>query len=172
MEQINHLVKRGFKEVVLTGTQLGTYGFDLHEANLVKLLRQVLSETTVPRIRVSSLQAQEISPELLDLWENPRLCPHFHIPLQSGSDPVLEAMRRRYDTQTFAATVEIVRHRIPNAGITTDIIVGFPGETDDMYQTGLAFAESMEFSDLHVFPFSPRPGTSAYHHKAQTPESV
>ena len=170
VEQINHLVRMGFKEVVLTGTQLGTYGFDLHDASLVKLLRQILSETTVPRIRVSSLQAQEISPELLDLWENPRLCPHFHIPLQSGSDPVLKAMRRRYDTQTFAAMIDIVRHRIPDAGITTDIIVGFPGEDDSGFQESLRFSASMAFSDMHVFPYSPRPGTSAAHFINHVPD--
>ena len=173
VEQINRYTGEGFKEVVLTGTQLGTYGFDLPETSLVRLLRRILDETTAPRIRVSSLQAQEITPELLDLWDtkNPRLCPHFHIPLQSGSDGVLKAMRRRYDTGTFAATVEMVRRCIPGAGITTDIIVGFPGEDAAGFRESLDFASSMAFSDMHVFPYSPRPGTSAAHYPNRVAEA-
>ncbi|PKB65199.1 MAG: tRNA (N(6)-L-threonylcarbamoyladenosine(37)-C(2))-methylthiotransferase MtaB [SAR202 cluster bacterium Io17-Chloro-G2] len=170
VEQINRYGDEGYQEVVLTGTQLGTYGFDLPQTSLAKMLRRILDETTVPRVRVSSLQAQEITPELLDLWDTApqRLCPHFHIPLQSGSDSVLKAMRRRYDTRTFAATVELVRRRIPDAGITTDLIVGFPGEDETSFQASLDFASAMAFSDMHVFPYSPRPGTSA----ARYPNSV
>ena len=170
--QINRYAAEGFKEVVLTGTQLGTYGFDLPQTSLPDLLRRILSETTVPRIRVSSLQAQEISSELLDIWDTGRLCPHFHIPLQSGSNGVLKAMRRRYDTGTFASTVEMVRNRIPHAGITTDLIVGFPGEDETSFQESLDFASSMAFSDMHVFPYSPRPGTSAAHYVNLVPEDV
>ena len=174
VEQINRYDGEGFQEVVLTGTQLGTYGFDLPQTSLAKMLRRILDETTVPRIRVSSLQAQEITPELLDLWdgESRRLCPHFHIPLQSGSDGVLKAMRRRYDTRTFAATVEMVRRRIPDAGITTDLIAGFPGEDQASFQESLDFASSMAFSDMHVYPYSPRPGTSAAHYTNGVPEET
>ena len=174
VEQINRYAGEGFQEVVLTGTQLGTYGFDLPQTSLAKMLRRILDETTVPRIRVSSLQAQEITPELLDLWDTEprRLCPHFHIPLQSGSDGVLKAMRRRYDTGTFAATVEMVRRRVPDAGITTDLIVGFPGEDEASFQESLDFASSMAFSDMHVFPYSPRPGTSAAHFPNRVPEEM
>lgn len=172
VEQINQYAAEGFKEVVLTGTQLGTYGFDLPQTSLADLLRTIMIETTVPRIRVSSLQAQEITPELLDIWDTGRLCPHFHIPLQSGSDGVLKAMRRRYDTKTFAATVERVRKDITDAGITTDLIVGFPGEDDASFQESLGFASSMAFSDMHVFPYSPRPGTSAAYYVNLVPEDV
>jgi threonylcarbamoyladenosine tRNA methylthiotransferase MtaB len=125
------------------------------------LLRRVLTETSIDRLRVSSLQAQEITPELLELWDDPRLCPHFHVPLQSGSDTILKAMRRRYDTARFAETVELVLEKIPGAGITTDIIVGFPGEGVREFAESYSFAASIGFSDMHVFPYSIRPGTSA-----------
>ncbi|MDA0263661.1 MAG: tRNA (N(6)-L-threonylcarbamoyladenosine(37)-C(2))-methylthiotransferase MtaB [Chloroflexi bacterium] len=161
--QINGRAAEGCREAVLTGTQLGTYGFDLPDISLRDLVARILAETTVDRLRVSSLQAQEITPELLDLWQDPRLCPHFHIPLQSGSDTILRAMRRRYDTARFAETVELVRSRIPDAGITTDIIAGFPGEGVREFAESYSFAASMGFSDMHVFPYSIRPGTSAAH---------
>ena len=159
--EVNARATTGRREVVLTGTQLGTYGFDLPATNLRELIQRVLTETTVDRLRISSLQAQEITPELLDLWQDSRLCPHFHIPLQSGSDSVLRSMRRRYDTAQVAETVQLVRSRIPDAGITTDIIVGFPREGAKEFAESYSFAESMDFSDIHVFPYSIRPGTSA-----------
>ena len=162
----------GHQEAVLTGTQLGTYGFDIPGASLVGLIRRILEETPIARLRVSSLQAQEITPELLDLWRSPRLCPHFHIPLQSGSDHVLRSMRRRYDTGRFAETVAMVRGMVPDAGITTDVIVGFPTEGDADFEAGYCFAESMAFSDMHVFPYSTRPGTSAAHIKEQVSQGV
>ncbi len=161
--QVNLQVAEGVKEIVLTGTQLGTYGFDIAGTNLVAMLRRLLQETQAARLRVSSLQAHEISPELLDLWQDSRLCPHFHVPLQSGSDRILKAMRRRYDTQQFAHTINLIRTKVPDAAITTDIIVGFPGESEAQFQESLNFASSMAFSDTHVFPYSPRPGTSAAH---------
>jgi threonylcarbamoyladenosine tRNA methylthiotransferase MtaB len=161
LRQVLHRVDQGCREVVLTGTQLGAYGHDIAGASLLKLLQLILARSAVPRIRVSSLQAQEITSELLDLWEDRRLCPHFHVPLQSGSDRILAAMRRRYDTDRFARTVDLVRWAVPDAGITTDLIVGFPGEGDGEFQDSLRFVRSMQFSDMHIFPYSPRPGTSA-----------
>ena len=161
--QINERAKLGCREAVLTGTQLGTYGFDLPGIDLAGLLQQVLVETSISRLRISSLQAQEITPNLLGLWDDSRLCPHFHIPLQSGSDTILKSMRRRYDTARFAETIALVRKTIPGAGITTDIIIGFPGEGVREFAESYSFAASMGFSDMHVFPFSIRPGTSAAH---------
>lgn len=161
VEQINQRVAEGCLEVVLTGTQLGTYGFDIPGATLTKLLERILAETAVPRLRVSSLQPQEITPRLLELWQDPRLCRHFHIPLQSGSDRILEMMRRRYTTGLFAEKVDLVRKTVPGSGVTADLIAGFPGETEAEFQESLAFARSMAFSDMHIFPYSPRPGTSA-----------
>ena len=163
IDEINTRSTTGRREVVLTGTQLGTYGFDLPGTNLTELIRKVLAETTVDRLRISSLQPQEITPELLNLWENPRLCPHFHIPLQTGCDTLLRAMRRRYSTTQFAETVQLIRSKILDAGITTDIIIGFPGEGAREFAESYTFAESMNFSDMHVFPYSIRPGTTAAH---------
>ena len=159
--QINIRAADGCREAVLTGTQLGTYGFDIPNANLRDLIARILDETDIDRLRVSSLQPQEITPELLDLWDDHRLCPHFHIPLQNGSDTILRAMRRQYDTARFAATVELVRKTVPDAGITTDMITGFPGEGVREFAESYSFALAMGFSDMHVFPYSIRPGTSA-----------
>jgi threonylcarbamoyladenosine tRNA methylthiotransferase MtaB len=161
VSQINERVDEGFREVVLTGTQLGTYGFDLSDITLTRLLRRILAETGVSRLRVSSLQAHEIDPPLLELWQDSRLCPHFHIPLQSGSDAVLGRMRRRYTTGRFAETIALVRDSVPGCSVTTDLIVGFPGEGHIEYHESLAFAQAMEFSDMHIFPYSSRPGTTA-----------
>ena len=172
VEQVRGHVSRGCKEVVLTGTQLGTYGFDLEGATLLTLLKSILAETKVARMRVSSLQPQEINQELLDVWENTRLAPHFHVPLQSGSDRILKSMRRRYDTTRFARAVELIRSRVPNAGITTDLIVGFPGEDEAEYHQSRRFARSVAFSDMHIFPYSTRPGTSAAYLKDQVPTPV
>ena len=163
IREINQRTEEGFQEVVLTGTQLGTYGFDLPQINLVGLLGRILAETTIPRIRVSSLQPQEISAELLQLWENSRLCPHFHVPLQSGSDSILKSMRRRYDIAGFDKSVGLIREFITDPGITTDLIVGFPGEGEAEFQQSLEFAAGIGFSDMHIFPYSRRPGTSAHH---------
>ena len=163
VSNVRQLVTAGFKEVALTGTQLGTYGFDLDGANLVRLIAGILENTALPRLRVSSLQAHEICPELLQLWRDPRMCPHFHVPLQSGCDTTLKAMRRRYDTATFRRAVELIRENVPNVSITTDVIVGFPNEDAYAHAESLAFASEMRFADIHVFPYSPRPGTSAHH---------
>ena len=153
----------GFREATLTGTQLGTYGFDLNGIDLPRLLDRILSETDLPRLRVSSLQAHEIGPDLLSRWQNPRLCPHFHVPLQSGCDATLRAMRRRYDAAAYRRAVSLIRDTVPDAAITADVIVGFPGETDAHHAASLALVAAMQFADTHIFPYSPRPGTTAYY---------
>ena len=170
--EINFRAGIGCREAVLTGTQLGTYGFDLQDINLQSLIQRILTDTKIDRLRVSSLQAQEITPELLALWSDTRLCPHFHIPLQSGSNSVLHSMRRRYDTAQFAETVQLVRKTIPDAGITTDVIVGFPGEGVKEFAESYNFAESIGFSDMHVFPYSIRPGTTAAHLTGQVSDGI
>ncbi len=172
---INRHAAEGCREAALTGTQLGSYGFDLPGADLRMLLERVLAETAIERLRVSSLQAHEITGPLLELWrpgpgQDQRLMPHFHIPLQSGCDSTLRAMRRRYDTAQFAASVELARRMYPDAGITTDIIVGFPGESAADFAASLDFAAAMRFSDIHAFPYSPRPGTSAAYFRGQVTE--
>ena len=170
--QVGDRVEEGYKEVVLTGTQLGSYGFDLAGINLDGLIELLLSQTRVERLRVSSLQPQEVTQGLLELWDNPRLCPHFHMPLQSGSDYVLKRMRRRYTTAQYAEAARRVRAGVPGAAITADVIVGFPGEGEEQFQESLRFAEKLDLSAMHVFPYSVRPGTSAAHMGPHVAEEI
>ncbi len=163
VQRVQTCVEEGFKEVVLTGTQLGSYGFDLPGIGLQDLVGSLLRRTTVERLRVSSLQPQEINPELLDLWENPRLCPHFHLPLQSGSDTVLKSMRRRYTADRYRRTVDQLYSSIPHASVTADLIVGFPGEGEAEFEESYQFCRELNLADIHVFPYSARPGTTAAH---------
>lgn len=153
----------GVLEVVLTGTQLGNYGRDLgwDEQGPRLLLQALLEHTSIPRIRLSSLQAQDISEPLLDLWSDPRLCPHFHLPLQSGSDPVLDRMRRRYTAAEFQRAAALIRDRVPNVAITTDVIAGFPGETDADFEATYDLCCEIAFAAIHAFPYSRRPHTGA-----------
>ena len=153
------------KEVVLTGTELGSYGFEFENQSLSTLLKSILDKTDIPRLRVSSLQPQEITDDLLSNWNNSRLCPHFHISLQSGNERILKSMRRKYTLDKYSQTIDLIRRRIPKASITTDVIVGFPGETEDTFNDTYKFCESMGFSSIHVFPYSSRPGTSAFYLK-------
>jgi threonylcarbamoyladenosine tRNA methylthiotransferase MtaB len=163
----------GTKEVVLTGTQVGNYGRDLGLGQgLRDLLATLLAETTIPRLRLSSLQAQDISEDLLRLWQNRRLCPHFHLPLQSGSDRILAAMRRRYTVDQFRRAVALIRRRLPDAAITTDVIVGFPSEGDEDFQRTHDLCQELAFAAIHVFPYSQRPGTVAALAKDQVPHAV
>ena len=162
----------GYREAVLTGTQLGSYGFDLDGIDLRGLIARVLSETRISRLRVSSLQPQEIGPEVLDLWSDPRLCPHFHLPLQSGSNAVLRRMRRRYTAERYLEAVEEIRSAVPGASVTADVIVGFPGETDEDFEETYTVCEQAEFAAMHVFPYSVRPGTSAAHFEGKIGPAV
>ena len=159
INQINHRQTDGCREVVLTGTEIGEYQSD--GLDLTGLLNRILSETSVERIRITSLPPQELSEKLIDLWRDARLCRHFHLSLQSGADTVLQRMRRRYNINDYRRTVNMIRAVVPDAGITTDIIAGFPGETDEEFEAGFQFIDEIRFSRLHVFPFSPRPGTAA-----------
>jgi threonylcarbamoyladenosine tRNA methylthiotransferase MtaB len=115
----------------------------------------------VPRLRLSSLQPAEISDDLLSLWTDRRLCPHFHLSIQSGSDSILRSMRRRYSVRQYVEAVARVRRAVPDVAITTDVIVGFPGETDDMFEESYRICREVKFAKIHVFPYSARPGTEA-----------
>ena len=163
--------REGVLEVVLTGTQLGNYGRDLgwEEQGPRPLLEALLERTRVPRIRLSSLQAQDISPQLLRLWRDPRLCPHLHIPLQSGSDAVLGRMRRRYTAKRFRDAVRQIRDHVPDVAITTDVIAGFPDETDADFEATFSLCREIGFAAIHAFPYSRRPGTGAYGMPDQVP---
>lgn len=164
----------GAQEVVLTGTQLGNYGRDLGwvERGPRRLLEALLERTHVPRIRLSSLQAQDISPQLLRRWRDPRLCPHFHLPLQSGSDAVLRRMRRRYTAEEFRRAVHLVRDRVADAAVTTDVIAGLPGETDADFEATYSLCREIGFAAIHAFPYSRRPGTAANLMPDQVPAPV
>ena len=172
VDDINRFAERGYREVVLTGTQLGSYGFDLPGIDLAGLLDLILKETDVERIRVSSLQPQEVTPALLELWSDPRLCPHFHLPLQSGSDAILRRMRRRYTAEGYEGSVGRIRRAVYGVAVTADIIAGFPGETDDDFERSYSLVERLGLAALHVFPYSSRPGTSAAYFDSQVSPEV
>ncbi len=166
VRRVRALSQGGCPEVVLTGTQLGSYGFDIPGANLRELLIMILAGTDIRRLRVSSVQPQELDDGLLDVWRvhgTGRLAPHFHMPLQSGSDAVLGRMRRRYTSADYERAVSRVRKTVPRASVTTDVICGFPGETEEDHLNTLAVMRRVQFTDAHVFPYSSRPGTSAAH---------
>jgi threonylcarbamoyladenosine tRNA methylthiotransferase MtaB len=167
---VQELAAGGCQEVVLTGTQLGTYGFDIDGMSLTRLVRGILDETDVSRLRVSSLQPQELTSELLSLWKDSRLCPHFHLALQSGSAAVLKAMRRRYTPDQYVRAVETIREMVPRATITADVIVGFPGESKEQYRETYELCQRIGFAGMHVFPYSIRPGTTAAHMDSQVGE--
>ncbi|MDZ7727996.1 MAG: MiaB/RimO family radical SAM methylthiotransferase [Dehalococcoidia bacterium] len=161
-EEVNAAVLGGAREVVITGTQLGAWGRDLDPPSAPhELISGVLEDTEVARLRFSSLQPQDITPELLALWDDPRLMPHFHLALQSGSDRVLRAMRRRYTAGEYRQAVERIRAAVPDAAITTDVIAGFPGETAKEFAETLRLCDELSLSRIHAFPYSERSGTVA-----------
>jgi len=167
--EVGALVAAGYQEIVLTGVHLGAYGHDLAQRDgLHALVAALLAETSVPRLRLSSLEPWDLSPDFFDLWADSRLCRQLHLPLQSGCDAVLRRMGRRATTADFGALVDAARARIPGLALTTDLIVGFPGETEAEFQASYALVESLDFARLHVFPYSPRPGTAA----ARMPDPV
>jgi threonylcarbamoyladenosine tRNA methylthiotransferase MtaB len=159
IEEINKRLACGFREVVLTGTEIGRYQSQGLETR--GLLDLILKETAVIRLRLSSLQPEEITIGLVDLWQDPRLCRHFHVSLQSGSDSILHRMNRHYTTGEYENKIELLRSRLPDVAITTDVIVGFPGETEAEFEASYDFCRRMRFSRLHIFPFSARKGTAA-----------
>ena len=160
IDEINALHKQGITEVILTGVHLGGYGSDLGN-NLSDLIKAILSETAIPRLRLGSLEPWELPADFFTLFQNPRLMPHLHLPLQSGSDTVLRRMARRCKTEEFAAIVKQLRAQIPYFNITTDIIVGFPGETEEEWQDSYNFIKQTGFGHIHIFTYSSREGTKA-----------
>jgi threonylcarbamoyladenosine tRNA methylthiotransferase MtaB len=163
LNEIIQLHQNGYKEIVLNGIHITSYGFDLNETNLTKLIKAIndLKLTNV-RFRLGSLEPRVISEELIQEMKKGDFCDHFHLSLQSGSDSVLDRMNRRYTTADYYDKVKLIRNQMPEAGITTDIIVGFPGETDKEFDETCLFVEKVRFSKVHVFPFSPREGTKAF----------
>ncbi|NOY97615.1 MAG: tRNA (N(6)-L-threonylcarbamoyladenosine(37)-C(2))-methylthiotransferase MtaB [Chloroflexi bacterium] len=169
----------GTREIVLTGVHLGSWGRDgsaTPDASsglpLRHLVESILAQTDVPRLRLSSLEPWDLDADFFTLWEDPRLCRHLHLPLQSGSEAVLRRMRRHTTRESFRELVAAARAVMPDAAITTDVIAGFPGETDDEFAETLAFVREMNFAGGHVFTYSPREGTPAARMKNHVPKKI
>lgn len=160
VDEVRRLHREGVREVVLAGVHLGGYGSDT-DSDLMALVAAVLADTDIPRIRLGSLEPWELPDGFWSLFANPRLMPHLHLPIQSGADSVLRRMSRRCRTAEFGALVEQARAAVDGFNITTDIIVGFPGETESEWAQTLAFTEQMGFGHIHIFAYSPRSGTKA-----------
>jgi threonylcarbamoyladenosine tRNA methylthiotransferase MtaB len=163
LQRVTLLAQAGFREIVFTGVNTGDYGKDLDPPNtLATLLRQVVRIPELGRLRLNSVEPRCVTEELVDaLGSSPKIAPHLQVPLQSGSDSVLARMRRPYRTAHYSLALDAVRHRIPEAGLGADIIVGFPGETEREFRQTLRFVAASELNYLHVFSYSPRPGTPA-----------
>lgn len=171
--EIQALAEAGYQEAVLTGVHMGSYGRDLDEGiGLGDLVKAILGHTDIPRLRLSSLEPWDISPDFFDLWQDPRLLPHLHLPLQSGSDRILRRMARRTNQVSFRQLADEARGVIPKLNLSTDIIVGFPGESEHDFQESLDYVAEIGFSRLHVFTYSRRPGTAAAKMDGQLPKAV
>jgi len=160
INEINKYHEQGIKEVILTGVHVGGYGSDTN-SSLYQLIKVVLDKTTIPRIRLASVEPWDLHEKFFSLFSNKRLMPHIHLPLQSGCDSVLKRMGRRCKTKDFKSIVQKARDEISDFNITTDIIVGFPGETEDEWQESLKFINEVGFSHIHIFTYSKRQGTKA-----------
>ncbi|MEJ5305625.1 MAG: tRNA (N(6)-L-threonylcarbamoyladenosine(37)-C(2))-methylthiotransferase MtaB [Ignavibacteria bacterium] len=170
IKQLRELVQQGYKEIVLTGVNVGDYGSKIG-TSLYELLKKLIKVDGDFRIRISSIEPNLLSDEIIELVaQEDKLCKHFHIPLQSGSDKILKRMQRRYLSKLYADRIEKVKTLIPSAGIGVDVIVGFPGEDEDDFQTTQEFIANLPVSYLHVFTYSERPGTPAAEMKDQVPK--
>lgn len=174
LAEAQRLVEAGYPEIVLTGIHTGSYGEDLGEAwDLARLIRELVKIQGLRRLRLSSIEPMEYTPELIEsIISSNVVCPHLHIPLQSGSDAILARMQRPYTLGEFKDLLEQLRQQIPNLAVTTDIIVGFPGETEEDHQKALAFVAACGFSGIHVFPYSKRKGTPAADYPDQVPNKI
>lgn len=176
LAEVQAWLAAGHQEIVLTGVHIGAYGQDWRgrqgDDDLWTLVRRILDGTGVPRLRLSSIEPWDLPEHAFELWDDPRLCRHLHLPLQSGSDTTLQRMGRRYGAAEFAALVHTARIAIPGLAVTTDMIVGFPGESDAHFAESLDFVRSQEFARAHVFPYSPRTGTPAATMPEQVPPTV
>jgi threonylcarbamoyladenosine tRNA methylthiotransferase MtaB len=163
----------GVKEIVLTGVHLGSWGLDFHPPQrLADLVAALLSRTSIPRLRLSSLEPWDLEAGFFSLWQDERLCRHLHLPLQSGNAAVLKRMGRKTTPRSFTALVEAARSAIPEVAITTDVITGFPGETEAEFRETLEYVRSINFAGGHVFTYSARPGTPAARLQAQIPHEI
>ncbi len=173
LNQARQLVDAGYKEIVLTGIHTGGYGDDLENYRLADLLKDLDQIDGLERIRISSIEASQIDDEMIAVLNgSPKMCRHLHIPLQAGDDAILKRMRRKYTTAEFAEKIRRIHEAMPGVAITTDVIVGFPGETEEQFENGYRFKEQMKFAEMHVFPYSKRTGTPAARMEDQVDEEI
>ena len=174
VEEIRRLVARGYREIVLTGIHLGNYGRDLHDGtSLATLVEELLCIPNLLRIRMGSIESVELSDDLINLIKDePRVCRHLHLPIQSGSDAVLRRMNRHYRLPEYKKLISELREKIPGLALTTDLIVGFPGETEENFMETLETLRELRFSAIHVFPYSQRTGTPAAVFPNQVPGDI
>lgn len=173
LNQARQLVASGYKEIVLTGIHTGGYGDDLDNYRLSDLLWDLDSVDGLERIRISSIEASQIDEAMIDvLNRSSKMCRHLHIPLQAGDNTVLSRMRRKYTIEQFAEKIRLLHLAMPGVAITTDVIVGFPGETEEMFETGYRYMEELQFAEMHVFPYSKRTGTPAARMEDQVDDEV
>lgn len=182
LQEAKKLEQAGFKEIILTGIHLGAYGKPseaereagaVQQVTLADLCEMLLNETSFERIRLSSIEPTEVDDQLLRLFaENRRMCRHLHLPLQAGDDDVLEAMHRPYNTEQYRQEMARIREAVPDIALSTDLMVGFPGETDEQFENSLRFCDEIAFSSMHLFKYSPRQGTPAAGYPNQVPNEV
>ena len=173
VEHVQRKTKAGFQEIVLTGIHLGDYHPETDKKrDLGDLISTLLHDTDIRRIRVSSLEPEDFRLEWLELWENPRMCRHLHLPMQSGSDHILRRMARRYNSERYHKIVTTAKQRVPGIAISTDIITGFPGESDSDFEQTYQLASELQFAKAHIFRFSPRQGTAAARMQGQVKEEI
>ncbi|GCF08061.1 tRNA (N(6)-L-threonylcarbamoyladenosine(37)-C(2))-methylthiotransferase MtaB [Dictyobacter arantiisoli] len=168
VENVQRKARAGYQEIVLTGIHLGDYHPDENEKlDLGDLIATLLRETEIPRIRVSSLEPEDFQLEWLEMWADPRMCRHLHLPMQSGSDVILRRMARRYNSERYRTIIMTAKQMVPGIAISTDIITGFPGETDEDFELTYQLAQELAFAKSHVFRFSARQGTPAARMRGQ-----
>ncbi|GGD71599.1 tRNA (N(6)-L-threonylcarbamoyladenosine(37)-C(2))-methylthiotransferase MtaB [Paenibacillus nasutitermitis] len=173
LNQARQLVAAGYKEIVLTGIHTGGYGDDMENYRLSDLLWDLDKIEGLERIRISSIEASQIDDAMIDvLNRSSKMCRHLHVPLQAGDNSVLKRMRRKYTVEEFAEKIRLLHQAMPGVAITTDVIVGFPGETEEMFENGYRLMEELQFSEMHVFPYSRRTGTPAARMEEQVDEEV
>lgn len=173
IDEIKHLISQGFKEFVLTGIHTAFYGIDLKGITFSDLVEEILKIPGLYRLRISSIEESEIDDKFINLLKNyPNIANHLHMPLQSGSSSVLKRMHRKYNVQDFVNKVNKIREVRPDIAITTDVIVGFPGESEEEFNETYEFIKKVNFAELHVFPFSAREGTPAYEMSGQVDPKV
>ena len=172
VEEVTALIENGYKEIVLTGIHTGSYGVDL-DTNFAHLLKRLIQVNGLERLRISSIEVTELNEEVLDiLKESSILVDHLHIPLQAGSDEILKAMNRKYDLDFYKNKISEIRKIRPEIAISTDVIVGFPGETDELFQKTIETCREIGFSKIHVFPYSERKGTASSRMDGKLVESI